>query len=127
MFTRARAVALLMGIVMALVVVPLLDYIIGYDPRLIWPTTCTVYAVAGAFFGIASPGDGWRLGPFLSACWYALLPAACFLAGEVPIDARRELQELAGHAFVLVAACLGAEMGAIIGRRRGRQIADAKD
>jgi hypothetical protein len=118
MFTRARAAALLAGIALALLVMPLLDYLVGHDPRLVWPATCAAYATAGAAFGIAAPRDGWRLGPFLSACWYALLPAACLLAGELPVDVRAELRELAGHALVLVAASLGAEAGAIFGRRQ---------
>ncbi|HLL73853.1 MAG TPA: hypothetical protein VK421_01040 [Pyrinomonadaceae bacterium] len=88
------------------------------------------YAIVGAVLGFFWPGRGWRLGAWLFAAWLPLLVLAV-LFGDGPLLGpagwRGLLQDLAAYSLPLVAGCLGAEVGAIIGRRRGRQTAAAKD
>lgn len=112
---RFRAIAILTGVALIFVVLPL-DFALGAESRLLWPTTWAVYAAVGAAAGFIRPNEGWRHGLCLAAPWLSLLPLMFLFSDGSPTDTSRELKELAGHLMVLVAACLGAEVGAIIKR-----------
>lgn len=86
------------------------------------------FGVAGVAAGYLWPGKGWRLGLPLVAFWFLMFLGSVLLALDaVTWDAGRELGGLVVHAMIVVAACLGAEVGAIVGRRQGRRAAAAKD
>lgn len=86
------------------------------------------FGVAGAAAGFVWPRRGWRLGPPLVALWFLMALCSILLALDaVNWEAGGDLRDLLLHAMIVVAACLGAEVGAIAGRRRGRQDAAAKN
>lgn len=128
-YMRARALAILAGIAMPFVVFLPLTLVMGSDSPRVWLVTAAAYGAAGATLGFFWPQQGWRLGVLLFAAWPALLVLALlFSDGPLigPTGWRGLLQDLAAYSSLLVASCLGAEGGAIVGRRRSRRVA-AKD
>lgn len=86
------------------------------------------FGVAGAAAGFVWPRRGWRLGPPLVAFWFLMALCGILLALDaVNWEAGGDLRGLLLHAMIVVAACLGAEVGAIVGRRQGRRTAAVKD
>lgn len=76
------------------------------------------FGVAGLAVGFLRPRGGWRLGLPLVAFWFLLGSGGVLLGlGEASWDAGPELQGLVVHVMAVVAACLGAEMGSLAGRR----------
>lgn len=127
---RARATAILAGVALPFVVFLPLNFVLGFESPLLWPMTVMAYALAGAALGFFWPRQRWRLGVWLFAVWPPLLVlAALFSDGPLlgPAGWKGLLQDLAAYSLMLVASCLGAEAGAVIGRRQGRQPAAAKD
>ncbi|HEY9283012.1 MAG TPA: hypothetical protein VIP46_06125 [Pyrinomonadaceae bacterium] len=120
---RARAVAILVSLAMPFAAFLPLDYMLGGESSVLWPATWAAYAAVAAILGFIWPEPGWRLGAWLFAAWPLLLVlAALFSDGPLvgPAGWKGLLQDLAAYSLMLVAACLGAEIGAIIKRRQGR-------
>ena len=118
---RARATAILAGVAMLGVAFLPLGFVLGFESPSLWPATWAAYAVAGAALGFLWPQWGWRLGAWLSAVWLPLLALALlFSDGPLlgPASWKGLLQDAAAYSLILVASCLGAELGALIGRRR---------
>ena len=77
-------------------------------------------ALAGTAVGATWPRGGWRLGLWLVAPWFlvALFGHVFGDAASAPASYREWLRNLSEHAMVLVAACLGVEIGSAIRLRR---------
>lgn len=112
-----RLSAFALGLGLALLVPTILIVLLEHESRLFIPAIIAIYGVNGAVLGFIYSSAGWRLGLWLVACWFLiLLLSLLFAVDNVVWNTKRELQGLIGHLLVLVAACLGAEVGAIIRR-----------
>lgn len=116
----SRMLAVLMGVALFFVLPLALGYIFGDETPLMLPAHLAAYGVCALIFGLLWPEAGWRLGLYMMAVWPPMLLFAFFLGGEWLTRGRLTgaLQDLLEFLLVLVAACLGAEAGAIVGRRR---------
>lgn len=109
-----RLKAFVAGIMLLFVLAPL--GLLGDDSWLVMPIIIISYGIGGIILGYISVNGGWRLGLWLVAFWFLMFPIHILLAYPVPWDTKRDLQALLGHAMIIVAACLGTEIGAVIKR-----------
>ncbi|HJQ34402.1 MAG TPA: hypothetical protein VJ866_19635 [Pyrinomonadaceae bacterium] len=95
-------------------------FLFGGDARTLLLAHVAAYGVVGVAVGFLWPKVGWRLGLWLVAPWFIMQIVTIPLAdrGALPGDAKGLLGELAKNLLLVVAACFGAEVGAIIKRRR---------
>lgn len=96
----------------------LLIYMLNPDSPLITPLMIISYGIVGVILGYLSENGDWRLGLWLVAFSFLMLPFHILFADPVNWDWERELKGLLSHALIIIAACLGAEIGAIIKRNR---------
>lgn len=118
--TVPRVLAVLVGAALFFILPLALGALLGDETPLMLPAHAAAYGVSGVLFGLRWPEGGWRLGLYLLAVWPPMLLFAILLGGEVLLEGKWAgvLRELLEFVAVLVAACFGAEVGAIIGRRR---------
>lgn len=118
--TVPRMLAVLAGAALFFILPLALGSLLGDETRLMLPAHAAAYGASGVVFGLRWPDGGWRWGLYLLAVWPPMLLFAVLLGGEVLWEGRWAgvLRELVEFTSVLVAACFGAEVGAIIGRRR---------
>lgn len=112
-----RLKALLGGTILIFAVTGSL-FITGGDPQVFLLRHLVAYLIVGAGFGLYSPERGWRLGLWLVAPWLAIQIITVPLAqpSDFPRDAEQFFTNLLENMMVVVAACFGAAVGAIIGR-----------
>ncbi len=113
-----RLKAFLTGVVINFVVLAPLGLLLDPESSLIMPAIIISYGIAGIILGYLSVNGDWRLGLWLVAFGFLMLPFHILFADPVNWDWNRELKGLLAHALIVVAACLGAEIGAIIKRNR---------
>lgn len=125
MWTRdeilSRALAVFVGAILFFFEATVPALLLGDHSPLLVPLDVAVYGVAGVIFGFLWPSVGWRLGLYIFAIWPPVLLFSVFLAGEVPWNMRAELRGLLGYLLMLIAGCLGAELGAHIARRKNKK------
>ena len=114
---RARIVAVLVGVGLFLFVAFVPSLWFGDSSLLLFMFDIATYGVAGIVFGFIWPSSRWRLGLYLFAVWPPVLAFATFLAWEQPVTVRATLLNLLGYLLVLVGACVGGGLGALIARR----------
>lgn len=114
---RAKAVAVLLGIALFFTLPLVVGFILGDDTPLFLPLLITSYGVSGLILGFTWPDMSWRLGLWLYLIWPAMLLFMFFLSAEQPSDWKRESRDLFGFFLILIAACLGARLGAFIRQR----------
>ena len=116
----SRVLAVLVGAVLFFILPLTLGALLGDETPLMLPAHAVAYGLAGAVFGLLRPEGGWRWGLYLMAVWPPLLLFALLLGGEVLLEGKWTgvLHDLLEFVIVLVAACFGAGVGAIAGRRR---------
>ncbi len=110
--------AFVVGVVLNFVVLAPLGLLLDPESSLIMPTIIISYGISGTILGYLSVNGDWRLGLWLVAFGFLILPFHILFAGPVSRDLERESKGLLGHAMIVVAACLGAEIGAVIKRNR---------
>jgi hypothetical protein len=116
---RARTLAVFVGVVLFFILPITVGNRLGDDTPLLLPIIIAAYTVCGVVLGLVWHDDGWRLGIYLFAIWPPALLFAIFLAGELPWTRStvwRDLKDLLGYMLILVGACLGAWLGAMIRR-----------
>ena len=114
---RARILAVLVGVALLVLGATLPGRWFGDALLWFFLFDFTVYGVAGLVLGFVWPNSGWRLGLYLFAVWPAVLLFGLFLAWEQPANVRATLMNLLGYLLILVGACAGAGLGALIARR----------
>ncbi|MGI9067728.1 MAG: hypothetical protein ACR2HX_15185 [Pyrinomonadaceae bacterium] len=115
---RARALAVLVGVALFFFEAAVPALLLGDSSPLLVPIDVAVYGVSGVVFGFVWPDGGWRLGLYLFAIWPPMLLFMLFLSIEQPSDWKREARNLFGYLLILIAACIGAQIGTLIRRRR---------
>jgi len=96
-----------------------LGTLLGDDTPLMQPVIVAAYGVSGIAFGYFWPEVGWRLGLCLFAVWLPVILFALLMSDTAgPVNWKDTLHSLLDFMMILVAACFGAEVGAIIGRQR---------
>jgi hypothetical protein len=116
---RARTLAVFVGVVLFFILPITIGNWLGDVTPLLLPIIIAAYAACGVVLGIVWHNDGWRLGIYLFAIWPPALLFAIFLSGELPWTRStvwRDLKDLLGYMLILVGACLGAWLGAMIRR-----------
>lgn len=118
----AKALAFLTGLALFFGVILTVGFLRGDDTPLLLPLLVAAYGVSAVIFGFFWPEVGWRFGLWLFTVWPPMLLFAAFLGGEAlmegHVDMKGMIRDLAGYSIILVGACLSAEIGAIIKRRR---------
>jgi hypothetical protein len=113
-----RLKAFAAGVVLNLFVLGALMLLLDPESSLVMPAMVVTYGISGVILGYLSVNGDWRLGLWLVAFSFLMLPFHILFADPVNWDSHRELKGLLGHALIVIAACLGAEIGAIINRKR---------
>ena len=119
--SRPKAVAITLGAALFFILPITISFLLGDNTPLYLPLLVAPYALSGAVLGYLWPHMSWRLGLWLLAVWPPMLLFAVFLSADVPWSVKgalKDLHDLLGYSMILIAACLGAEVGAIIKRHR---------
>jgi hypothetical protein len=87
------------------------------------PVLSAAYFLIAVVIGYFWPPVGWKTGLWLFLPWPPALLFAEFLSADKPWDWKGDLLSLAAYASMLVAACLGGWLGAVISKRRGKEFA----
>lgn len=110
--------AFLAGILLfALTSIPLV--FLEFTSPLITPLAVSIYGIGGFVLGYYW-AKGWRLGLWLIAFDILLTIPSGLFGGPVEWDFKREMVGLASLLMLVVAACLGTELGAILKRRQAK-------
>ena len=119
---RRKALAVFVGTALFFILPITIGSLLGDNTPLYLPLLVAPYGMSGAFLGFLWPDVGWRLGLWLSAIWPPMLLFMLFLGGDAlmkeHVDLKGTVRDLLGYLMIMIAACLGAEVGAIIRRRR---------
>ncbi|MBA2606202.1 MAG: hypothetical protein H0U96_04955 [Acidobacteria bacterium] len=113
-----RLKAFVAGVVLNLFVLGPLVLLLDSESSLVMPAMIITYGISGVILGYLLVNADWRLGLWLVAFSFLMLPFHILFADPVNWDWNRELKGLLAHALIVVAACLGTEIGAIIKRNR---------
>lgn len=114
---RAGILAVLVGVALLVLGATVPDRWFGDALVWLFLFDFTLYSVAGLVLGFVWPNSSWRLGFYLFAVWPPVLLVGAFLAWEQPATVRPTLMNLLGYLLILVGACVGAGLGALIARR----------
>lgn len=116
---RATAIAILGGLVLALVMLFVVELLQRHDYQLRLPIVVMSYGIVAAILGFSFPEKGWRLGMWLVLFWLLLVLGSTVFSPSIPVNLRRDLANMIDHIMIVIAACGGAAIGSLIARRFG--------
>ena len=124
---RARTLAVMVGVALFLVVATLPSRWFGDNLLFLSLFDIAIYGIAGLVLGFIWPTSGWRLGLYVAAIWLPMLIIGGFLSWEQPTSARSTLLDLLRYLLIVVVACAGAAVGAMISQSRGVEAKQANN